>query len=491
MKKIMSAFISLFVFSFILLGLFGCSVKPKDAGKIPITTTSDAARQNFIKGRDLAESLQGQESLQYLTKAIEADTTFALAYLTRAPFQPTVKDFFDDLNKAVSLAANASQGEQLEISGFEAGVNANPKKQQDDYEKLVSLYPKDERAQNLLANFYFGQLEDQKAIDGYKKAAEINPDYSPTYNSLGYAYRRTGNYDDAEKAFQKYIQLIPNDPNPYDSYAELLLKEGKYEAAIENYQKALSHNSGFVSSKVGIAAAYLYKGTYDDARKQLQQLFDSARNDGEKRTALFSMAVSFVDEGKPDLALKELEQEYALAEKINDFGNMSGDLGAMGTVLYESGKYKEALEKFQKSVDVFNNSTSSQTLKDNVKLGILYNEGLVAMKQNDFKTASDKADQYMTGVKAINNSNQVRQAHELMGLIALEQKKPDDCITHLNEANQQDPYVIFSSAKAFDLKGDKQKAKDLCEKAMNFNSLPNLNTTYARIYAKNLLKDIK
>ena len=95
-----------------LLGILGCSIKPKDAGKIPITTSSDEARQNFIKGRDLTESLQGQESLQYLDKAIQADSTFASAYLIRSAFQPTAKDFFDDINKAVSFAGNASQGEQ-------------------------------------------------------------------------------------------------------------------------------------------------------------------------------------------------------------------------------------------------------------------------------------------------------------------------------------------------------------------------------------------
>ena len=280
----------------------------------------------------------------------------------------------------------------MKISGFEAGVNANPMKQIADYEKLVALYPQDERAHNLLANAYFGQFEDQKAIDEYKKAVEINPNYAPTYNSLGYAYRRVENYPESEKAFQKYIELIPNDPNPYDSYAELLLKEGKYDAAIENYQKALSHNSGFVSSKVGIAAAYMYQGKYEEARKELQQLFDSARNDGEKRTALFNMAVTYADEGKPDMALTEMDKEYAIAEKENDYGNMSGDLAAMATILYESGKYKEALDKFQQSVDVFYKSSSSQALKDNVKLGNLYNEGIVAVKMNDLKTASEKAE---------------------------------------------------------------------------------------------------
>ncbi|MDR3610078.1 MAG: tetratricopeptide repeat protein [Ignavibacteriaceae bacterium] len=489
MNKTRSAIISAMFSLFILLCLIGCSTTPKDAGKIPITTSSDDAKQNFITGRDLTEKLRGQESLQYFDKAIAADSNFAQAYLIRSAFQPTAKDFFDDLNKAVSLSANVSQGEQLMISGFEAGINANPVKQQADYEKLVSLYPKDERAQNLLANSYFGTFQDQKAIDGYKKAIEINPDFSGSYNSLGYAYRRVGNYSESEKAFQKYIELIPNDPNPYDSYAELLLKEGKYDAAIENYQKALSKDAGFTSSKVGIAAAQMYKGNYDEARKELQQLFDSARNDGEKRTALFNMAVTYADEGKPDMALKELDQEYAIAEKANDYGNMSGDLNAMGVILYESGKYAEALDKFRKSVDAFDKSSSSQALKDNVKLGLIYNEGQIAMKQNDLKTASEKAEQFMSGVKAINNANQIMLAHELMGTIALEQKKYDDCLTHLNQANQQNPYNFYYTARAYELKGDKQKAKEYYDKVMNFNVLPNINTAFARSNAKKMLKE--
>jgi tetratricopeptide (TPR) repeat protein len=490
LKKIISIFISLFVFASVIFNLVGCSVKPKDAGKIPITTSSDEARQNFIKGRDLVEKQLGQESLQYFNKAIEADSTFALAYLTRASLQSTAKDFNSDLHKAVSFAGNTSQGEQLMISGFEAGINENTVKQKEYFEKLVSLYPKDERAHNLLANYYSGQSLDQKAIDELNKAAEISPDYSPTYNTLGYAYKKVENYAEAEKAFQKYTELVPNDPNPYDSYAELLLKEGKYDASIENYQKALTHNSGFVSSKVGIAAAYMYKGNYEEARKELQQFYDSARNNLEKRTALFNMAISYVDDGKLDLALKELEKEYVITEKENDYGNMVDDFDAMGDVLYVNGKYKEALEKYQQGLEASFKSSSSQALKDYVKLGFLYYEGAIAMKQNDFKTASEKADQYMNGAKAINNSEMIKGAHGLMGLIALEQKKADDCLAQLSQTDQQHPGILYFSAKAYELKGDKQKAKELCNKVINFNALPSFSTAFSRFRAKNMLKGI-
>jgi predicted negative regulator of RcsB-dependent stress response len=80
-------------------------------------------------------------------------------------------------------------------------------------------------------------------------------------------------------------------------------------------------------------------------------------------------------------------------------------------------------------------------------------------------------------------------AHELMGTIALEQKKYDDCLTHLSQANQQNPYNFYYTARAYELKGDKQKAKENYDKVINFNVLPNLNTAFARSNAKKMLKE--
>ena len=44
-----------------------------DSGKLPITTRSDDARQEFLQGRDLSERLLGQESLQHFDKALSID----------------------------------------------------------------------------------------------------------------------------------------------------------------------------------------------------------------------------------------------------------------------------------------------------------------------------------------------------------------------------------------------------------------------------------
>jgi len=490
MKKIQKEFIFFLCLLFLVLLWGGCNTQNKDEGKIPITTSSDEAREQFIKGRNLTETLQGQESLQYYSNAINADSNFALAYLNRAQNQPTAKAFFADLNKAVSLADKVSEGEKLQILGFEAGVNANPVKQKEDYQKLVTMYPDDERAHMLLGNFYYGQQDYQSAVEQYNKAAQIDSSYSLTYNMLGYGNRQLMNYDAAEKAFQKYIELIPSDPNPYDSYAELLMKEGKYDQSIDNYQKALTYNPHFVSSMLGIAANEMYKGNFDSSRAEIQKLYDSARNNGEKRNANYAMAVTYIDEGKPDMALNEIQKNYDIADMGNDFASMSGDLVNKGTILLAMGKSKDALDNFQKAVDVFNKSASPQQLKDNVKLGLLYNEARVALQNKDFKTATAKADEFMNGVKAINNANQIKLAHQLNGMIALAQKKADDCLSELRQANQQNTYNLYRMALAYQIKGDKEKAKEYCEKVINFNPLPNINSAFALNKAKKMMEKL-
>src|SRR5215210_8998260 len=352
-------------------------------GKIPVTTASEEARKEFLQGRDKAERLLAQDSIQHFDKALSLDPNFALAELGRANASQTAKEFFDHLKKAVALAGKASEGERLLILATEAGANGEAVKQKEQLDKLVAAHPNDERAHFNLGGYYFGQQDFAQAVGHYKKATELAPSYSPAYNILGYAYRQQGDYANAEQAFKKYIELIPNDPNPYDSYAELLLKMGKYEDSITQYRKALSIDPNFIASRNGIAADLLYMGKPEEASAELQALNDKARSDGDRRTALFAMAVVQADGGKLDKALEEVEKQYALGEKISDVAAMTGDLQLKGNILVEMGKYDEAKEAFERLLKMTDESTLSQEIKDNARLFHHYNLVTVALGKND------------------------------------------------------------------------------------------------------------
>ncbi len=460
-------------------------------GKIPITTSSEEALQLFLRGRDLQERLQVQESLAPLQKAVEKDPNFALAYLFLSFAQPTNKEFFEYLDKAVALVDKASEGEKLWILGQEAGVNGQPMKQREYFQKLAQAYPADERAHNLLGIHYFGQQEWEMALPECKKATEINPDFSTPYNQLGYAYRFLEEYENAEKAFKRYIELIPNDPNPYDSYAELLMKMGRFDESIASYKKALEQNPNFVASYIGIATDLDLKGEHEKARGELQKLYIIARTDAESRAALFAMAVSYVDEGKMEDALRKAQEQYDIAAKTNDAASMAGDLVTAGNILLEMGNADSALAKFEKALETIETSNLSAEIKENSKRQFIFNSAQAALKKRDIKNAKAQMEEFQIAAKAAEAPLQIKLAHQLAGMIALEEKHFDTAIAELQQASFDfNPYNYYRLALAYQGKGDMAKAKQYCTKAAKFNGLDGFTYAFVRAKANEMLKTL-
>jgi tetratricopeptide (TPR) repeat protein len=455
-----------------------------DGEKIPVTTASADAKAEFLQGRDLSEKLRITDSIAHFEKAASLDPSFALAELSLANSAPTGREFFEHLDKAVSLADKASNGEKLLILATQAGANNNPVKQKELLDELVAAYPNDERAHFNLGGYHFGQQEFPQAIEHYKKATEIAPAYSSAWNLLGYAYRQNADYANAEKAFQKYIELIPGDPNPYDSYAELLLKEGKFDESITQYRKALAIDSNFLASHTGIAADLMYMGKPDEAAAELANITKKARNDGERRNAMFGLTVLHADGGKMSKALAEVDKQYALGEKTKDVPAMAGDLQLKGNILLEMGKAAEAKAAYERGLKMIEGSSLSQEIKDNNKRVIHNNLARVALAQKDLTAAKTEAEEFRKGAEASRNPAQIRLAHELAGMIALAEKDYDKALSELQMANQQNPRNLYRMCQAYEAKGDKEKAKELCKQAAEFNSLPQLNYAFIRTKAK-------
>ena len=454
------------------------------AGKIAISTTSEEARAEFLKGRQLAENLRLEDSRAHFRQAIAKDPDFAIAHLNLANSSPTGTEFFEHLGHAVKLADKASPGERLVIRGAEAGANGNPAGQLELYRKLVADYPKDERAHFLLGGAYFGRQEYDKAIAAYNRATDIAPDFAPAYNIVGYAYRSAGRYGEAEQAFKKYIRLIPDDPNPYDSYAELLMKMGRFDESIAQYRKALEVNPQFAPSRIGIASNLMFQGKYDASRAEARKLYDGARNDGEKRAAMFANTVAYIDEGKTDLALAELEKQYALGKETGDAAGMSGDATFMGNVLLETGKPAEALKRFDQAVEVVSGSDLSPEVKENNKLFHRYNAARVAIASGDLAKAKSENQAFMQAADAKKNLFQIRLGHEVAAMISLAEKNWDGALSHLAEANLQDPYNLYRQGLAYEGKGEQAKAREMYAKAVGFNQLPTINSALVRLKAR-------
>jgi tetratricopeptide (TPR) repeat protein len=477
------------LFAGILLIFFfisGCGQK-EDIDKIPVTTVSDEGKTEFLAGRDLFEKLEQRESLTYFENAISKDNEFAMAYYYHALSNPTTKGFFEDLKNAFAFKDNASEGEKLIILALQAGVDGNQQKQEGYLTQLVELYPKDERAHSQLGQFYFGQQNYQKAVDELTKATEINPDYSSSYNMLGYSYRNLGNFEEAEKSFQKYIELIPNDPNPYDSYAELLMKLGRYDESIEQYKKALAIDADFFASHMGISNNYIYQGKFEEAKKNCEDCYEIAKNDGERRFALFTQAVANVYEGDTDAAMELMEKQYNLASNIGDHGAMANDLAIMGNILFEAGRYEEAKVKYDESLAVTEASDLSDEVKDNARRITLYRHGRILLMTGNVEEAKTNAMEFNKQANDANNTFQVWLSHDLNGMIALNEKNYKKAQDEFMNASQQNPYTFYKLALAYAGDNNKEEAKRYAEMSANFNALTSMNQAFVQKKAEDML----
>ena len=455
----------------------------KATDKIPITTSSEDARQLYLQGRDLAEKLRATDARRFYELALAKDQGFALAQVGLANTAGNAKEFFDAVGKAKALAGRVTEPERLLITSMEAGGNGEVAKQKDALLKLVRDYPNDERGHNLLAGFYFGQQDYPAAIDEYKKATTINPSFSQPYNQLGYAYRFQERYPEAEQAFRKYIELIPGDPNPYDSYAEFLMKVGRFDESIQSYEKALAIDKNFIASYIGIANDQMFQGKGEAARQTLSRLTAVARNSGEKRLALFWTAQSYVHEAATDKAVAEAKKMAAIAEGEKDLAGLAGDDNLMANILLEAGRVDEAALLYAKRLETIDKADVPAQVKEATHRNALFDQARVALAKKDLATAKARTDEYAKQVAAKGIPNELRQQHELRARLALEAKDYATAAVELEKAGTQDPRVFYLLGLARKGEGDAPKAKAALTKAANWNALsPNL--AYVRTKAK-------
>ena len=441
------------------------------AATVPITTSSPEARALYLEGRDLVERLKGTEGHLRTDQAVKKDPQFALGWLQWAQTSGTAKEFFAGLEKAMAAAGHATEGEQLLIRSVEAGAKSRTAEQDELLATLAKKFPSDPRVHAQIGNLAFARQDWGRVIQEMTRAAELDPKFTLPYNQLGYAYRFQGKYAEAEKAFQKYAELLPDDPNPHDSYAELLMRMGRFDDSISRYRKALQIDPLFLSAYVGIANDQILLGKGDEARGTLKQMLGKARTDGERRLAWFWTAETYLHEERWADAIRCLEEEKKIADAAGDVLSASQDVNFIGNILLGAGKTADAARRFEESVRMAEGSKASDAIKETARRGHLFDMARVALAKGDLATARATAAKYASAVQAKAVPFEVRQSHELAGMIAVQAKDWDAAVSELGKAGEQNPRVLYFTGLAWQGKGDSAKATDAFRAAAELNQL--------------------
>lgn len=244
---------------------FSCSERPS------VTTSSPEARNAYFEGMRLFENFYYVEAQKAFERALELDSTFAMASGRLAVLHARSEDeqaAKREIARALRLASGASTREQMFIRLFDHSIHFRNNEAKLVADSLIDQYPDVPEVYVWRGNYFEWNKDFDAALDMYKRAVDVDTGYAPAVMSLGYAYSARGEFDKAISEMERYIRLAPAAADPRASFADILLRSGRYDEALEQYRKSLELKPDYWYAINRIGDIYATLGRLDEADEQ-------------------------------------------------------------------------------------------------------------------------------------------------------------------------------------------------------------------------------
>ena len=447
--------------------------QPKTNNEVPITTSSAEARRLFLKGREARENWHLPEALDAWRAAAQKDPKFALAQVYVSFYTPDPKEELSARTAAKRLAAGASPGEQLLIRWFGGAKEGDFISAISSMNDLLAQYPKDKWLLFQAGRWLILQRRWDKGIDLLQRALAIDPDYTAALNQIGYSYASfTWQFEKAYAVMEHYSKIKPLEPNPLDSWGEILREGGEFEKSLEKYRKALELDPHFYSAQLGLADTYAVMGQEDRARSEYEKAIQQAINQRDQVSYMNQLALTYVREGKHDLA----DQAYLKsAERARQLGLFDMQADAHRFMAMYQPDIDKALSHLDEATKILHENHSVAAENAQLTLSrVLYIRAWKATRAGKTSIATAAVED-LGKIANHSGSNLVRQNyHGAAGMLAIVQGKYLDAIAHLEEEDRFTHLISMEQlALAYEKNGDRDQANELkaALKRANFSNI--------------------
>jgi tetratricopeptide (TPR) repeat protein/TolB-like protein len=308
----------------------------------PGSTRSPEAYRSYLEGWDYVYKYYFAEAAAAFRKALEHDSTFAMAYwsLARVVTEPEKAEL---MAGAVKHSDQASEFDRAYIGALAARYEGDYVRAVEIFKDIAERYPNSAQTEISIGVTYRHQLgKPENAIPHYLKALEIDPFYKEAYNQLAYAYDDVGNLDQAIWAINEYISLAPGEPNPFDTRGDLYAYNERIDEALDSYRKASALKPGFSTGKEG--AMYLFQHQYARAESCFKDVAASSNKWTRSRGRL-CLAVLPAYQGKFNEALRVLEDGLAADRMDEALETWAGEKYRLISEIYLArGDYDSAID---------------------------------------------------------------------------------------------------------------------------------------------------
>jgi tetratricopeptide (TPR) repeat protein len=334
------------------LSLPAVAQRDPDPSVADVTTHSPEAYRYYLEGVEYWFKTYNAEAKASFIKALEYDSTFAMAYLRLSDVTNGYEQK-DMIANAAKYSDKVGQKEKYYIKAQEAFVSRNYAQYAKELQKIVEHYPEEKEAFLWLGEVYrelLGQYD--RAIYMLNQAIEIDSFFIDAYILLAYTYDEIGDVEKSIWAINKSISLAPDEANPYDSRGDLYRLNGKLGKAIESYKKALEIKPDFYFSLRKLSDIYLIQRKYASAESLYQRLCSGkakyTRSEGRTRLAYIPLY-----QGKFDKALEILDDGIG-ADKLDNYeGTINAEKHALKALIFrEKNNMSLALREVEKATKI-------------------------------------------------------------------------------------------------------------------------------------------
>ncbi|UCC43935.1 MAG: tetratricopeptide repeat protein [Candidatus Zixiibacteriota bacterium] len=296
------------------LPLPAAALSEPDPAVADVTTHSPEAYRHYLEGLDYISRFYRTEGVESFQKAIELDSSFAMAYYYLARHEDQRY-----LAEAIKHYGHASRKERFYIRSLEAVVATDTTLAIQVLRELVEAFPDEKAGFHFLGQYLHYQGHLTEAIESEFRALQLDPYYKLAYNQLAYSYDRKGILDSALWAINEYIRLAPDEPNPYDTRGDIQSRNGMPDEAIQSYLKAVEIKRDFHNyrSLLRVGELAMLTGDYERALDIFAELA-SSDNGYQRSVGRFFTATVALHQGKLERGLEMLSRAI-VADSVAEF----------------------------------------------------------------------------------------------------------------------------------------------------------------------------
>ena len=451
--------------------------------KIPVTTSSDAARSLYAEGEYFLDVGRGVQAREIFMAAAAEDPGFALAYYGQSNASLSFAEFQHSLNAASEHSEGISDGERMLIDINRSFLSNDAATGLALAQELVEKYPGSARAWMVLAGMQANQNDNLGARASNEKALELEENAAGALAGLSAnnLFGEPRDFTTAEKWADTFIAAYPNEAKGFEILGDIKRAQNNLEAALEAYNTAskidptlelAAHKRGHVNS---------FLGNIEDARAAYDEAIAIAPPESKASYAVYK-GFTNIHGGDIPAAVDELE---TLADQVGPMGTPEDQIKGLQVFALSSAAFAAMHAGLfdQAESIVARRNALQMSIADDVgtddarrlqEANCQFFDGLLAAYEGNADGAAAHASAIADLVESDDNPRRYEPVHWVLGVSALNGGDYAGAVEHLRQADYANTmFVRYQLALAEEGLGNTEEAKKLFADvaSYNFNSV--------------------